>query len=158
MLGWIGVGRAEDNPRLVVCPGRHLQYSRDDQRGDRRCERGGKKPMTKKRVGVALVLISMLAACAPVIPALTSTPTPELPPAVVAAEEALSQSQDIPLAQIEVVSYESRDWPDGCLGLGKPGEGCIDVITPGYLVVLQAEGQRYVYRTDDTGNMVRREE
>jgi hypothetical protein len=114
--------------------------------------------MNMKQVGSALVLIWILAACAPLVGGPTATPTPELPPAVVAAEETLSQSQGIQLGEIQLVSYERRDWPDGCLGLGRANEGCIQVITPGYLVVLQAEGQRYVYRTDETGTMIRRED
>jgi hypothetical protein len=131
---------------------------RADDRSPREGLEPGRKSMTRKPVGIAWILIWLLAACAPIVSSPTATSTPELPPAVVAAEKALSQSQDIPLDRITVVSYESRDWPDGCLGLGKPNEGCIQVITPGYRVVLEAEGRQYVYRTDETGRTVRREE
>ena len=114
--------------------------------------------MNVKLAGVGLVLIFVSAACAPLADSPTAAPTPELPEGVVAARVTLSESLDIPLGQVEVVSYEQREWTDGCLGLGGPDEACIQVITSGYRVILQAEDDIHVYRTDETGNAVRREE
>ena len=54
---------------------------------------------------------------------------------------------------ITVEVLEARDWPDSCLGLAQDGEGCADVITPGFIVFL---GDGFRYRTDLKGN-VRRE-
>lgn len=59
----------------------------------------------------------------------------------------------VPAAEITVEYVEAKEWPDSCLGLPQGNEGCADVITPGYLVVL-TDG--FSYRADMLGN-VRRE-
>jgi hypothetical protein len=56
---------------------------------------------------------------------------------------------------ITVVSVEAVDWPDGCLGIQTPGVMCIMVITPGYRVILEAEGKQYEYHTNASGDVVR---
>lgn len=59
---------------------------------------------------------------------------------------------------VDVVRVESRQWPDGCLGLSEPGQACTQTVVGGYEVVLSAEGQQYTYRTDSEGNLVILEE
>ena len=109
-------------------------------------------------MGATLVLMVVLVACGPAVVDPTPTPAPELPQGVAAAREMLSETEDVPLDQVEVVSYESREWRDGCLELAEEGEMCIQVITPGYRVVLQVEDARFVARTDEPGNVIRFEE
>jgi hypothetical protein len=104
-------------------------------------------------VGIALTLV--LAACGSE-PA--PTPQPEPPEAVVAAEQQLSKELGIPVEEIDYVSFSREQWRDSCLGLGRANEACLQVITPGWRVVLTAEGQQYVYRTDESGEAIRREE
>jgi demethoxyubiquinone hydroxylase (CLK1/Coq7/Cat5 family) len=87
-----------------------------------------------------------------------STPEAILPVAVMAAEQDLSASLGVPVEEIQVVSYEQREWPDACLGLASEGEVCAQVITPGWQVVLRAQGEQYVFRTDEDGQVVRQEE
>jgi len=69
--------------------------------------------------------------------------------AVLADELALSPDE------ITVVSAEQTEFSDGCLGLGRPDEACLQAITPGWLVMLSAGGQQYEAHTDLTGTMVR---
>lgn len=54
------------------------------------------------------------------------------------------------IAPGEIVVLEVREveWPDTSLGCPKPGYAYLQVITPGYQVLLQAQGQTYDYRTD----------
>jgi hypothetical protein len=59
----------------------------------------------------------------------------------------------VPVPEIAVELLEARQWPDTCLGLDGPDEGCGDAITPGYRVTL---GDGLAYRTDTDGN-IRRE-
>ena len=47
------------------------------------------------------------------------------------------------------------DWPDGCLGVQTPGVMCTMVITPGYRVILEADGKQYEYHTNASGDVVR---
>lgn len=113
--------------------------------------------MNRKAIAAVLLLSAVLAACAAPSGDPTAKPVPELPAAVIAARAELSATEGIPVEEIEVTSYESREWTDGCLGLGRADEGCLQVITPGYQVVMEAAGDRFVYRTDQTGLVIRRE-
>ena len=49
--------------------------------------------------------------------------------------------------QVQVLSVEAVQWPDGCMGCAQEGEMCILVITPGYRILLEMDGQEYEYRT-----------
>ena len=87
----------------------------------------------------------------------SATPAPEdLPDAVQAAMRRLSDLLDITTDQIEVVSVTHVQWRDECLGISSPGSVCPQVITPGWVIVLQAEDQEYTFHTDETGGRVRR--
>jgi hypothetical protein len=81
----------------------------------------------------------------------------DLPDAVLAARQALSEKEDIPVDEIEVVSYSEEEWPNACLGLAEEDEMCAQVITPGYQVTLEANGEEYIFRTDETGDVIREE-
>ena len=56
---------------------------------------------------------------------------------------------------IKLVSVEHVEWTDGCLGIQTPGVMCTQVITPGYRVVLEADGKQYDYHTNESGDVVR---
>lgn len=73
--------------------------------------------------------------------------------AITAAANDAANVLRVPIDQITVESLEAREWSDSCLGLPEDGEACLDVITPGYLIVL---GDGFSYRTDMLGN-IRRE-
>jgi hypothetical protein len=49
---------------------------------------------------------------------------------------------------VRLIRVEAREWSDASLGCPKPGQMYAQVITPGYLVVLEAGGQRLEYHTD----------
>jgi hypothetical protein len=82
-------------------------------------------------------------------------PTGQGPEAVQAAVANLSQALSIAESQVQVVSYEQEQWPDSCLGLADPGEMCLQVITPGWLILLDAAGKQYEIHTDETGSRLR---
>lgn len=135
----------------------------------------------KKYVWILILIIWMLAACAPkpteqsLLPNDDSYPndsypnqsypneddaTPQLPigmiPAVSAAITALSETLNLPPGQITVVSAEAVEWPDGCLGVQKPGVMCTQAIVPGYKIILEANGEQYEFHTDEDGSTVLR--
>ena len=58
----------------------------------------------------------------------------------------------VPVEEIAVEYVEAKEWPDSCLGLPQSNEGCADVISPRYLVVLR---DGFSYRTDMLGNVRR---
>lgn len=73
-------------------------------------------------------------------------------------KEALSARTGVAVEEIEAVEAEQREWPDACLGLAEEGEVCAEVITPGWEITLRAAGEAYVFRTDETADVIRMEE
>ncbi|MBE0696094.1 MAG: hypothetical protein IH586_04145 [Anaerolineaceae bacterium] len=61
----------------------------------------------------------------------------------------------ISLEEIKVLSVEEVQWPDGCLGAGKPDEMCTQAIVDGYRIILQVTGQNYEFHTNLDGKQVR---
>jgi hypothetical protein len=47
------------------------------------------------------------------------------------------------------------DWPDSCLGVYRTDEPCAEVITPGFRVLLSAQGHLYEFHTDFNGDNIR---
>jgi hypothetical protein len=119
-----------------------------------------------KIISIALGAALMLSACVIPIP-IPGAPGPELPtpvlprPVEVGVESAVRQAAatqlGIELDAIEIIEVEEVEWPNACLGLPGPEEMCAEVITPGYRVVVEAEGEQHVYRTDLTGAEIRAE-
>ena len=68
--------------------------------------------------------------------------------ATAAAIADLAERLGINEDQITVTSVEFMEWPDSCLGIQKEGVACAGVITPGFRVLLEANGQTYDYHTD----------
>ena len=76
------------------------------------------------------------------------------------SEQAIQQAQN-DLAQklgltpdaIRLVSAEAVEWRDTSLGCPQPGMMYAQVITPGFRLLFEVEGERYEYHTD-TGRRV----
>ena len=89
-------------------------------------------------------------------PALTSLPpgldVGEVPPdlALVALSD-LIQRAGVAVDAITVVSGEAVEWPDGGVGCPRPGAMYPQVITPGYKLVLAANGREYNYHSSEQG-------
>ncbi len=49
---------------------------------------------------------------------------------------------------ISVKSFEAQEFGNTSLGCPQPGQMYAEVITPGYRIVLEAQGQEYDYRLD----------
>jgi hypothetical protein len=78
-------------------------------------------------------------------------------PGVVSAIGFLAQELGADPGRIVVVEVDPAEWPDSCLGLGQPNESCADVVTPGWRIVLRFEDATYVVRSDEFGQVVRKE-
>ncbi len=87
-------------------------------------------------------------------PAIVERPTevigldPELAELVDQAKEDLSKRLDVPLDRINLKSAEAVQWRDSSLGCPEPGMAYLTVITPGYLIVLEVDGEIYEYHAD----------
>jgi hypothetical protein len=75
-------------------------------------------------------------------------PVPGSEAAVAAAIADMSRQTGIPADQISVESVTAMDWPDSAVGCPQEGMMYAQVITPGYLIVLATQGQKYEYHTD----------
>jgi hypothetical protein len=133
-----------------------------------------------KKTILSLTLIFLLAACAPVDPAApgqTDPPEPaypagESPPAILpaypvptldpsrlpAAIEIVRQyviaANGYPDDAVQVVSYEALTFPDSCLGVNRTEEMCLQVITPGFRILLYTpDGEVWVHTDEDGANI-----
>jgi hypothetical protein len=50
-----------------------------------------------------------------------------------------------------IVEATEQDWPDSCLGLARQDEVCLQVITPGFRVIIEQGGKRIEYHSARTG-------
>lgn len=127
--------------------------------------------MKKLLIG-AFALALILTACAPRSPEGTqipdgdsypnpSYPSPSYPnddstvtltPAQDAALTLLSQTLNLPADQISLISTEAVTWPDGCLGVERPGLMCTQALVEGYRILFEAGGKEYEIRTNETGS------
>ena len=62
----------------------------------------------------------------------------------------LSKKLGIAKNAVSVVEVESVEWPDASLGCPQPGAMYAQVITPGFRIVLEANGRRYEYHTGES--------
>jgi hypothetical protein len=107
--------------------------------------------------GAAAVMLAstalILVACA--APTNGGTPTPSLTPvppeaaaivdlALADAASHLGVSRD----ELRMDRIEAQQWPDSSLGCPQPGQQYLQVITPGYLVVISSGSRQLEYHTD----------
>lgn len=71
------------------------------------------------------------------------------------ARAALAQDLALAEADIAVVAVEENEWRDSSLGCPKPGVNYLQVITPGYKIMLTAQGKSYEYHSDTNRRVVR---
>jgi hypothetical protein len=58
------------------------------------------------------------------------------------------------VSEVSVMDVQAVDWPDSSLGCPAPGTGYLDVITPGFQIILEAQGTTYTYHTDTRSTYV----
>ncbi len=74
--------------------------------------------------------------------------------AIEAAFAALEALDGPPASEVDVTEIRAVDWPNACLGIETPGISCAQVITPGYVVYLDAGHGPYTFHTDTNGNAI----
>lgn len=106
---------------------------------------------------LAALLVIVFVACNPAsIPDTGSETTPDgFPPLVVSeAITQLSQELNITTEEIDISELSQVDWPDACLGIPLEGQACAQVITPGFRVLLEVDGQQYEFRSNQDGTLL----
>ncbi len=75
------------------------------------------------------------------------------PLALIEARRQLSQRLGLAREEGQTLAVEEVEWPDSCLGAGRPDEVCAEVITLGFRIDLAAGGDTYEYRSDRGGHV-----
>jgi hypothetical protein len=88
------------------------------------------------------------------VPLESPVQTPPANPAVAAAIAHLAAELGLSPADVTILSVEEMQWPDSSLGCPQPGMMYAQVITPGYRVLLEANGETYAVHTDQKGSTV----
>jgi len=85
-------------------------------------------------------------------------PRPGVPdPKVATAHQAsqdLAKRIGVDVSEVSLVGVEDVEWSDSSLGCPAPEMTYLPVITPGYVVTLEAAGEQYRYHSDQQGNYV----
>jgi len=68
--------------------------------------------------------------------------------------EQLAANLGLQESDISVVSSEEAEFGDGCLGVAMEGVMCAQVVTPGHIIVLEANGIQYEYHTNADGSSI----
>ena len=103
----------------------------------------------------AILILGSLLSLLLVQPSLAS---PEPPNSVIeAARQDLSQKTKISVNRLQIQAAQRQTWPDGCLGLAKPGEFCTQALVQGWRIILTDNQKTWVYRTDSSGTNLRLE-
>jgi hypothetical protein len=101
-----------------------------------------------------LMLMSLLS----LLLASPSLASPEPPNSVIAAtRQDLSRKTNISVNRLQIQAAQPQTWPDGCLGLAKPGELCTQALVQGWRIILTDNQKTWVYRTDSSGADLRLE-
>jgi hypothetical protein len=64
------------------------------------------------------------------------------------AKEDVAQRMSISVTQINLVEFTEVEWSDSSLGCPQAGMDYLQVITPGYLILLEANAQSYEYHSN----------
>jgi hypothetical protein len=90
--------------------------------------------------------------------------TPAVPPAVgtpavdqevAPLVSAIARDLEVPENTVAVLMVEPRDWPDSSLGCPQPDMLYAQVLTPGYLIMVEVSGEEIEYHADERGNVIR---
>ncbi len=122
--------------------------------------------MKKKFLIGIMLLILTIAACSP-METTTEAPADENEATVPPAEteqaldpieetvvKRLAENLGLDESDISAVSNETVEFSDSCLGITMQDIKCPQVITPGRIIILEANGIQYEYHTDASGKRV----
>jgi hypothetical protein len=88
------------------------------------------------------------------VPLKTMTPDTNAQRLVQLAKESLARDVQLSTEAIQVSAVADVVWPDTSLGCPQPGLAYAQVITPGYIIVLEVAGTTYRYHADDSATVL----
>jgi len=78
----------------------------------------------------------------------TASPTTAAPAVVTAALEQAAADAGVPNQSVALIDFRYMEWSNAALGCPQPGKFYAQVITPGYIVLIDVAGQQREYHTD----------
>jgi hypothetical protein len=81
-------------------------------------------------------------------PSLSTPPASDLQGLIEIAMEDLAHRLSIPVTQINLLESAAVVWPDSGLGCSQPGVASAQVLTPGYLILLGYNNNKYEYHAN----------
>lgn len=70
------------------------------------------------------------------------------------AKADLSKRFDVNIGRIHIMEARAVTWPDASLGCPQPDMVYAEVLTPGYWILLEADGKQYPYHTDQVDQLI----
>lgn len=108
-------------------------------------------------MGVSIMMPIVASSCLPASQPLSRDPSTQSPSAqlIQTVKQTLSQQLGTSPDNFRLVASQPKTWPDGCLGLAQTDELCTQALVPGWQLDFTNGQQRWIYRTDMTGRLVR---
>ncbi|RPH89055.1 MAG: hypothetical protein EHM73_09575 [Chroococcales cyanobacterium metabat2.561] len=113
----------------------------------------GKTRIILVSTGILMLMSLLSLLLAP--PSLASSRPPNS--VIDATRQDLSRKTKISVNRLQIQAAQPQTWPDGCLGLAKPGEFCTQALVEGWRIILTDNQKTWVYRTDSSGANLRLE-
>jgi len=94
-------------------------------------------------------------AVAPLVsPVPGSNLSPEEQQAVAAALQDAATQLGVAASELSLQQIEAREWGDSSLGCPQPGNLYSQIVTPGFLIVINSRGKQLEYHSDTRGRVV----
>lgn len=153
----VGAEEESTESRITATVG----VTRDDSEESEVEETEGEEDNAQPRAAVTPVVVD-LRKVTPQAPAANSTPRvmpgPGIPnPSAAASNRAaidLAGAMNVDVGEVEVVTIEPVQWRDGSLGCPQPGRNYPAVITPGFRIILEVDGDQVEYHTNLDGTVL----
>lgn len=66
-----------------------------------------------------------------------------------------AQQSGLPTSALRIIHAQPQTWADNCLGLRVAEVFCTQIPVPGWQVAVASEKQRWIYRTDASGSVIK---
>jgi hypothetical protein len=83
-----------------------------------------------------------------------SNVSPDQQAAVAAAVQDATSRLGLSRDEVNIERVEAREWSDSSLGCPQPGNLYSQIVTPGFLIVINTRGKQLEYHSDSRGRVV----